>query len=192
MSSAPTSIAFDTLTSFVGGDAGGWVIERIARVRGPSLPSVAKLDVTEGLLARSPPSPTWVLRGAAGPEQYTTQEEREALGRRQPPLGLPAASRAALIPITKSEEWWRLSQAERRTMLEETSHHITIGMEYLPAVARRLYRGRDLGESFDFLTWFEFAPEREDAFEELVRRLRMTPEWAYVVREIDIRLKREG
>ena len=90
------------------------------------------------------------------------------------------------------EDWWRLSQAERRTILEETSHHIAIGMEYLPAVARRLHHGRNLEEPFDFLTWFEFAPDREAAFEELVRRLRITQEWAYVVREVDIRLKREG
>lgn len=65
------------------------------------------------------------------------------------------------------------------------------GLEYLPAVARRLHHGRDLGEPFDFLTWFEFAPERADAFEELVERLRETEEWAYVEHEIDIRLIRD-
>jgi hypothetical protein len=40
-------------------------------------------------------------------------------------------------------------------------------MEYLPAVARRLHHSRELGEPFDFLTWFEYAPEHADAFEEL-------------------------
>jgi hypothetical protein len=63
-------------------------------------------------------------------------------------------------------------------------------MQYLPAVARRLYHGRDLGEPFDFLTWFEYAPRDARAFEELVSRLRATPEWDYVEREIDIRLAR--
>ena len=64
------------------------------------------------------------------------------------------------------------------------------GLDYLPAVARRLHHGRDLGEPFDFLTWFEFAPEHAAAFEGLVRRLRETEEWTYVEREIDIRLAR--
>jgi hypothetical protein len=75
-------------------------------------------------------------------------------------------------------------------VLEDRSHHIATGLEYLPAVARRLYHGRDLGEEFDFLTWFEFAPSDADAFEELVGRLRATEEWAYVDREVDIRLSR--
>jgi hypothetical protein len=55
-------------------------------------------------------------------------------------------------------------------------------------VARRLYHGRDLGEDFDFLTWFEYAPRDAPVFEELVSRLRATPEWDYVERDIDIRL----
>jgi hypothetical protein len=63
-----------------------------------------------------------------------------------------------------------------------------IGLEYLPAVARRLHHGRDLGEPFDFLTWFEYTPDDAKAFEELVARLRDTEEWSYVEREIDIRL----
>ena len=64
------------------------------------------------------------------------------------------------------------------------------GLRYLPAVARRLYHCRDLGEQFDFLTWFEYRPTDTDAFEELVGLLRSTEEWTYVVREIDIRLTR--
>ena len=63
---------------------------------------------------------------------------------------------------------------------------------YLPAVARRLYHGRDLGEPFDFLTWFEYAPHDTDAFEALVAKLRETTEWAFVEREVDIRLVRDG
>jgi hypothetical protein len=41
-------------------------------------------------------------------------------------------------------------------------------MEYLPTIARRLHHSRELGEPFDFLTWFEYAPEHNQAFEELV------------------------
>jgi len=65
-------------------------------------------------------------------------------------------------------------------------------LRYLPAVARRLHHSRDLGEPFDFLTWFEYAPEHSAAFEELVVRLRASEEWKYVDREVDIRLVRDG
>ncbi len=51
-------------------------------------------------------------------------------------------------------------------------------------VARRLHHG--LGEPFDFLTWFEYAPAYAEAFEELVGKLRETEEWTYVEREVDI------
>jgi hypothetical protein len=50
-------------------------------------------------------------------------------------------------------------------------------MEYLPTIARRLHHSRELGEPFDFLTWFEYAPEHNQAFEELVVKLRATEEW---------------
>ncbi len=46
-------------------------------------------------------------------------------------------------------------------------------------------------EPFDFLTCFEYAPQDAGAFDELVGRLRATEEWAYVDREVDIRLTRE-
>ena len=100
--------------------------------------------------------------------------------------------REPLIPIRKTEAWWALAQDERRAIFEEQSRHIGVGLEYLPAVARRLHHSRDLGEAFDFLTWFEYAPEHSASFEELVRRLRDTEEWRYVDREVDIRLTRVG
>jgi chlorite dismutase len=95
-----------------------------------------------------------------------------------------------LIPITKAPTWWALPQDERRAIFEERSRHIATGLRYLPAVARRLHHGYDLGEPFDFLTWFEYAPADAAAFEELVEMLRATEEWRYVVREIDLRLIR--
>lgn len=183
-------MAAPLLISFAGGDAGPWSVDRIDPVTGPSLPHVPRVAVIEGA-ERLPPDPTWVLRGVVSHERYTTREEHEALVRRQEALGRPTATRAALIPITKSPAWWQLSQDERRTIFEQTSHHIAAGLEYLPAIARRLHHGRDLGEPFDFLTWFEFAPEHEAAFQELVGRLRATEEWSYVVREVDIRLRKE-
>jgi chlorite dismutase len=133
-----------------------------------------------------------VLRGTTSNARYATAVERDRLAAVQPPLGRPAATRAALIPVRKSEAWWELAQDQRRTIFEERSRHIATGLRYLPAVARRLHHCRELGEPFDFLTWFEYAPGDAEAFEELVRSLRATAEWHYVEREVDIRLSRPG
>jgi chlorite dismutase len=124
-------------------------------------------------------------------DQYTTPGERDRLLAVRAPLGRPAATRAALIPIKKSEDWWALNQDERRAIFEERSHHIATSLDYLPMIARRLHHSRDLGQPFDFLTWFEYAAAASDAFEELVARLRGSEEWTFVVREVDIRLTRE-
>ena len=180
------------LVTFVGGDTGPWVIERLDTVAGRPLDRASRLEVIEGPASSlSGGKPAWVLRGVTSNERYVSGVEHTALVTKQESLGRAASTRAALIPITKSDVWWELPQDERRRIFEESSHHVATGLEYLPAVARRLHHGRDLGEPFDFLTWFEFSPEHADAFEELVRRLRETEEWAYVEREIDIRLARE-
>jgi hypothetical protein len=57
-----------------------------------------------------------------------------------------------------------MAQDERRVIFEEVSHHTAVGMDYLPRVARRLLHSRDIDEPFDFLTWFEFAPEHTKSF----------------------------
>lgn len=113
-----------------------------------------------------------------------------ALAAVTPALGRVEAVCAALIPIRKSDAWWDLAQDERRAILEARSRHMTVGQAYLPAIARRLYHARELGEAFDFLTWFEYAPEHAGLFEELVGRLRASEEWAFVEREVDVRLTR--
>jgi hypothetical protein len=175
--------------AFVGGGPGRWRVERLETVAGAPLASVSHLDVLEGAAsARHPVDAAWVLRGVTSNERYVDRAEQRELLSRQEPLGRPGSTRAALIPITKSEAWWELAQDERRHIFEESSHHVATGLEYLPEIARRLHHGRDLGEPFDFLTWFEFSPEHASAFEELVLRLRATEEWTYVEREIDIRL----
>ena len=175
---------------FAGGDTGEWMIEQSTPVRGDGLPSAARLAIVEGRPVDGPQGASWVLSGVAGHVRYVNADERTALGARQETLGRRAATRAALIPIRKTAAWWDLAQDERRYIFEERSRHIRIGLEYLPAVARRLYHCRDLGEPFDFLTWFEYAPQHAEAFEELVGRLRETAEWGYTEREVDIRLRR--
>jgi len=178
--------------AFAGGASGFWRVQRIDAVIGESLPTTEWLTMLEGEAARRPAEADWVLRGVTSNERYVNEGERAALTVRAPSLGRPEATRAALIPISKSERWWELTQEARREIFEERSRHIATSLQYLPAVARRLHHGRDLGEPFDFLTWFEYAPAYAEAFEELVGKLRETEEWTYVAREVDVRLIRNG
>jgi hypothetical protein len=181
----------DRLFSFVGGRSGLWQVLRSSAVRGDGLPAAGRVDVVPHAVSNDA-GHAWVLRGVVSNDRYVTRAEKDALVREQPPLGRPDSLRAALIPIKKTAAWWALTQDERRAILEERSAHIAIGRRYLPAVARRLHHGRDLGEPFDFLTWFEFRAEDEGAFDELVASLRETEEWRYVEREVDVRLARGG
>ena len=177
--------------TFTGGSEGGWAVEQVLPVIGETLAPVVRLSVVEGRDAPGPTAFAWRLRGVTSTFRYTNEGERAALVAVQPDLGRPQATRAALIPIRKTSEWWTLAQDRRREIFEERSRHIATGLGYLPAIARRLYHSRDLGEPFDFLTWFEYAPADAGPFEELVGRLRETEEWRYVEREVDIRLARE-
>ncbi|MFO6446905.1 chlorite dismutase family protein [Erythrobacter sp. NE805] len=182
------------LYAFDGGARGDWAVTAMTTLTGESLPAVAALSVRQGSWMEAggaeAPEPVWSLCGVASHLRYTLRAEFSELSARGSPLGRGEARRAALIPISKSEAWWALAQDERRRIYEEQSRHTSIGMEYLPQIARRLHHGRDLGEPFDFLTWFEFAPEHESLFDDLLVRLRASEEWTYVTREIDIRLSR--
>jgi chlorite dismutase len=163
----------ENLTSFVGGDTGRWEVLSTHFLKGIPLEKVSKLDVLD-----------------RGNMRYTTKEEIDSLRQQQPALGRKEANYAAFIPIKKSLEWWELAQDERRKILEEQSAHVKTGIKYLPAIARKLYHCRDLGEPFDFITWFEFAPGDENKFDDLLVLLRKSEEWNFVTGEIDVRLKR--
>jgi chlorite dismutase len=181
-------------TVFRGGQSGAWRVTRFAPVKGASLAPTLSLSVVHSLTIALPilPSPTsWRLAGVASQPRNTERPEKEQLTAVQAEIGRPEATYAALIPIKKSAAWWELTQEERRQIFEDKSHHIASSLKYLPAIARQLYHSRDLGETFDFLTWFEYAPAHADEFEELVRTLRATEEWRYVEREVDIRMERE-
>jgi chlorite dismutase len=165
-----------------------------AAVRGTGLLRTPALSVVHSESVALPilPSQTsWRLAGVASHVRYVERAEKEKLVAVQAGLGRPEATHAALIPIKKNAAWWELTQEERRRIFEDKSQHIAASLKYLPAIARQLYHCRDLGEPFDFLTWFEYEPAHADAFEELVATLRATEEWRYVEREVDIRVERE-
>jgi hypothetical protein len=180
------------LYCFAGGPSGAWQVLRSEAVAGPGLAPAPCLSVWDADGRDGMPDAAWRLRGITSNERYVTRGEKTQLLGRQQGLGRPAASRAALIPIRKSAAWWALTQDERREVFEAQPAHIAIGLRYLPAIARRLHHCRDLGtdEPFDFLTWFDFAPQDEAAFDRLLQALRSSPEWRYVEREVDIRLQR--
>lgn len=176
--------------SFVAGTSGDWQVERMAAERGAPLPTTAAVSRVEAADFVASPEAPWILRGVRSNERYVERAEKARLSTMQEGLGRPDSTMAALIPIRKSADWWELPQDERRAIFEARSRHIALGARYLPAIARRLYHGRDLGEPFDFLTWFEFGEAHAAVFDDLVGALRDTEEWRYVAREVEIRLRR--
>lgn len=180
------------LFSFAGGSTGRWSVIETKPVIGESLPTARRLDVVPGLAPYETGDTAWVLRGATSNMRYATAAEKQQLSAIQVDMGRAGATRAALIPIRKTAQWWDLPQDERRRIFEDSSRHVTTGLKYLPGIARRLHHCRDLGqaEPFDFLTWFDYAPADAQAFEDLVGELRATEEWTFVDREVDIRLGR--
>ena len=122
--------------AFAGGSAGRWSIERLDTVVGSPLAPARRLEVIEGPGATRPAGDAaWMLRGVTSNERYVAAGEHRELAARQEPLGRARATRAALIPVRKSEAWWDLAQDERRRIFEESPHRIATGLEYLPAVA---------------------------------------------------------
>jgi hypothetical protein len=181
--------------SFIGGDSGDWRIDSVKAVAGEGLACPARLAIDNAHVAALPVGAAWLLRGVTSNQRYTSRAQQTQLAALQPPLGRPEATCGALIPITKTAAWWALTQDERERFFSappQAAHdHTAIGMHYLPAIARQLLHGRDLGEPFDFLTWFEFAASDAPAFDELLARLRATEEWSYVEREVEVRVSRD-
>ena len=178
-------------TTFSASNTGQWQITRCESVAGDGLASASRLSIAPAADVAVKPNGAWQLTAFASNVRYVERAEKTALTSVQAGLGRGNATRAALIPIKKTAAWWDMTQEERRYIFEAQSHHIADSMKYLPAIARQLYHCRDLGQPFDFLTWFEYAPEHASDFEQLVAHLRGTLEWTYVEREVDIRLVRE-
>src|SRR3569833_1032565 len=177
-------------TTFTGGRTGSRAVMSQDTLAGAPIARVDAVGMAAGIALDMPADASWSFYGVTSNDRYTTRSEKAGLVGKQVPGGRPEASRAALILLRKSAEWWALAQDERRAILEEESHHIAIGMRYLPAVSRRLLHCRDLGVDapFDFIGFLDFAPESEAAFDRMLAQLRATREWSYMEREIDIRL----
>jgi Chlorite dismutase len=176
--------------SFIGGKQGAWRVADVRGILGSGLAHVERVNVVNDAIAELPLNSSWMLQSFTSNIRYAKRNELTTLQAVQPVLNRSEAVSAVLIPIKKSARWWEMAQDERRAIFEEESHHTAVGLDYLPGVARRLLHCRDLGEPFDFLTWFEFAPEYTNAFDELLVRMRASKEWEYVEREVEVRLER--
>jgi len=176
--------------SFIGGKQGEWQVVDIRAIIGDDLELVERVNIINDAVTALPLDSSWILQSFTSNVRYAMASEVKALKAIQPELDRAEALCAVLIPIKKSLKWWQMAQDERRAIFEEDSHHTAMGLEYLPEVARRLHHCRDLGEPFDFLTWFEFAPEHTPIFDQLLLRLRASKEWEYVEREVEVRLRR--
>ena len=153
------------LFSFVGGNSGIWRITKVTAISGESLPPVEKLRIVDGTAGESSGA-AWILCGATSNERYVERKEKGQLLLKQASLGRPEANCGAMIPIRKNAMWWSLTQDERRAIFEENSRHNKIGLDYLPAIARRLHHCRDLttAEPFDFITLVRIRRERHSSF----------------------------
>src|SRR5712691_2652100 len=85
------------VATFVGGDTGIWRVTNTKVVAGPPLKRVDRIAVIEGNLAALPDGAKWLIHGVTSNERYTTLKERKMLLSRQPALGRPEATRAALF-----------------------------------------------------------------------------------------------
>jgi len=132
MTDIPNPRAF----SFIGGDSGNWSVASQRTLLGEPIANVSHVEMVAGARPDMPPGAAWMLRGVATNDRYTTASEKAELLRLQMPVGRASSTRSALILMRKSPAWWALAQDERRAILEEQSHHIAIGMRYLPAVSR--------------------------------------------------------
>ncbi len=106
---------------------------------------------------------------------------------------MPGADKlVVLIPLTKSSAWWQLAHDERDAIFRGRGRpgHVTVGLPYARTIRRLLYHSRTLpGAGWDFLTYFEFSPERRADFVALLAGLRdeaRNPEWSYVARESEV------
>jgi chlorite dismutase len=176
------------LISFSGGNQGQWIVRSMKTLSGNAIEPVSRIEITKE--SQLPADAKWTFNAFISNLRYTTRKEKTELDQGSKPLGIESNNYAALIPIKKSDEWWKMTQDERRKIFEEDSRHIALSLDYLPFISRQLHHCRDLGEHFDFLTWFEFSSAHEDKFDALVQMLRETKEWDYVIGEIDIRLHR--
>jgi hypothetical protein len=145
--------------------------------------SLARID-TEMHVEQGQPI---VFYGKTKPLQYTCPAQVASLAHAHGEFASGAS--AVVIPIRKSEAWWALSEEQRHVHFREGAGHTHTGAPYVDRIYRKLFHSREMGLPYDFVTYFEFAPEDADYFRELLAGLRdpiKNPEWQFVEWECEI------
>ena len=136
------------------------------------------------------------LDGAERPPRYTSAEMHEyAYRHASVRQSGRVASRAFVLPISKTPEWWGLTALERQSYfyphVDQASGcpvhgHARAAERGIATLHRRLYHnpnGYQRDGEFDFLTYFECEEPHACTFEDVLRGLRDTtrnPEWRFV------------
>lgn len=170
-------------------------VDQACVLRGPAqrLPEAGWLAARfEGSTLDAP----WSLGGEVRGAMYSDPAAPYAAANGLPALPFPPGPvRAVLIPLGKSPEWWAMREEERRVYFHPAprDRHIEIGVPFTGQIHRRLFHCREEGSAYDFVTYFEFAPEHTEAFQALcagLRDVRRNPEWQFVDREAEIWMTR--
>ena len=181
----------EVLLNYIGGTTGSWRVNSVTTHSGAPLKSVTHVEIVKGRVGRPSAGSSWVLRGVVRNTRFVTREERPILESRYLKQGPVETTCAALIPIRKSAAWWNLEHDEQQEIIDARSRQLGTITRFLPAIARRFLYGRDLGEPFDMVTWFEYSSRDQSIFDDLAGALRSSMEWQYIERDVDIRLVKE-
>jgi hypothetical protein len=145
-----------------------------------------RLSDTSGVLA---------LEGAERAPRYTSAELHDFAYKRaaQRRSGRQAPC-AFILPVSKTAEWWSRSVLERHAFFyphvdaatgAAVPGHAQAAEAGIPTIFRRLFHNPDGYEregQYDFITYFECAPEHIDTFTGIYQALRdpaKNPEWRY-------------
>jgi hypothetical protein len=169
--------------------------DAVVHVAAPSEPAVATFCAElERLLPAG--TITRVLAGVVPPPIYTGNAMHDfAYARRvlqQPGAVMP---NAFIVPLSKSEAWWRMDWMQRHTYflprydeegIMQRQGHALAAAAGIPHLLRRTYKSRELPAAagdYDFVSYFECADEAVAIFHDVCVALRdpaRNPEWRFV------------
>jgi hypothetical protein len=136
------------------------------------------------------------IEGAEQPPRYTSAEMHDyAYKPSRTRLSGRVAANAIILPLNKTDAWWRKSVLERhgffyphhdRITGGEVKGHARSADEGIPTIFRKLYHNPDGYQregQYDFITYFECVDEHLATFDRIHQALRderQNPEWHYV------------
>ena len=113
----------NTVFDFIGGNSGDWKVTSTMTIKGKPIKEVSHISIVTSTLEKSKEG-IWAHKGIISNTRYVERKELTKLQAIQPETGREAATCASFIVMDKSEEWWAMTQDERREIFEKkiTSH----------------------------------------------------------------------